>query len=846
MRTKVYFLLFIVLPICVLFAQEPDEYLIITRTMFLEELQPLVNEKTNLGLSVRTYTLSEIDIQFNGNDIQEKLRNCIKNRYWNNNLKWVLLVGCPDADDNPASSSVLSPTQLDKEWEMPVRYVYCPTDNYTFIPCEMYYSALDGTWDDDQDGVYGEKTSDCSAGLDEIDWIPEIALGRIPAKTESQAEIYISKLLNNEYASYPREDLNCLQINCLVEDHLADGYVSGKVLAETLGYDPPTSENIDKELNTHDYPLLTFTGHGNTTSWATTDGSWTGDGLTATQYDVSQNQANYYKMVNSQRSQAQSFIPNSSLLLGIELYIWNFREGLGPLNISIREQLDGNDLVSSTLSAAEAKLEFNYIQMDTLEVTPGNTYYLVLESPESTVLGEFWSVGRIEDNYGDGVSYSKNTSQGQDWTADEYDLTFRTLTESIQNKASFVFSAACLTSYVDASNENTTITENLLFKESCGAIGYIGAWRISTPAMQTQLWDEFFRMFFDGGNTIIGQTLMKSQKSFYYRYAYWHHYWYDYYRYTQVLYSLFGDPHKRIGIIENNGPEILSMPSSLASTANFYHYDEDYTADALVTGNPTWTKQEGPDPFNISGQGYIDWIPPENDRTEITIRATDLNGSTDQKFVVQPCPAYNYGEITSMPNQIAIVDAAYSYDDNNTAEVSNWIHSKWKILKAPDGFSINRETGEVSWIPHTPGEYEIIIQAISDSLYFDSQRFTVNVDVGSLTEKNTKSQYPEHYNMEQNYPNPFNPSTTIKFYLPKSGFVELNVYNMLGKEVANLVSAKLQKGYHRYTFDGRQLASGVYYYQLVAGRDPSTGLSRADSRGSGQQYREVKKMLLVK
>jgi hypothetical protein len=88
---------------------------------------------------------------------------------------------------------------------------------------------------------------------------------------------------------------------------------------------------------------------------------------------------------------------------------------------------------------------------------------------------------------------------------------------------------------------------------------------------------------------------------------------------------------------------------------------------------------------------------------------------------------------------------------------------------------------------------------------------------------------PQGLSLLQNYPNPFNPSTTIEFSLPKSEFVELKIYNILGKELTTLVSKKLNQGNHTYTFDGKNLASGVYYYQLVAG-----------------DYREVKKMILLK
>ena len=85
------------------------------------------------------------------------------------------------------------------------------------------------------------------------------------------------------------------------------------------------------------------------------------------------------------------------------------------------------------------------------------------------------------------------------------------------------------------------------------------------------------------------------------------------------------------------------------------------------------------------------------------------------------------------------------------------------------------------------------------------------------------------FSLSQNYPNPFNPSTTIEFTLPKSEFTTLKVYNILGKEVSTIVSRKLNQGNHTYTFGGKNLASGIYYYQLTAG-----------------DYRDVKKMILLR
>jgi len=86
-----------------------------------------------------------------------------------------------------------------------------------------------------------------------------------------------------------------------------------------------------------------------------------------------------------------------------------------------------------------------------------------------------------------------------------------------------------------------------------------------------------------------------------------------------------------------------------------------------------------------------------------------------------------------------------------------------------------------------------------------------------------------NYQLYQNYPNPFNPSTTIKFQIPSSKFITLEVYNLLGQKVATLLEGKQEAGTHTVHFDGTGLASGVYYYQLVVG-----------------DHREYRKMVLIR
>jgi len=76
---------------------------------------------------------------------------------------------------------------------------------------------------------------------------------------------------------------------------------------------------------------------------------------------------------------------------------------------------------------------------------------------------------------------------------------------------------------------------------------------------------------------------------------------------------------------------------------------------------------------------------------------------------------------------------------------------------------------------------------------------------------------PSVFYLGQNYPNPFNPSTNIKYSIPADGIVTLKVYDILGKEVSTLVNEFQQAGTFDVIFEGSNLASGVYYYQLTTG-----------------------------
>ncbi len=100
--------------------------------------------------------------------------------------------------------------------------------------------------------------------------------------------------------------------------------------------------------------------------------------------------------------------------------------------------------------------------------------------------------------------------------------------------------------------------------------------------------------------------------------------------------------------------------------------------------------------------------------------------------------------------------------------------------------------------------------------------YKVFITPKSVSVNQIAGQVPESYGIDQNYPNPFNPVTTIRFNLPESGNVRLNVYDGLGRLVANLVNKDLNAGSFEVKWNGGDFASGVYFYRMEAGSFIST------------------------
>jgi hypothetical protein len=142
-----------------------------------------------------------------------------------------------------------------------------------------------------------------------------------------------------------------------------------------------------------------------------------------------------------------------------------------------------------------------------------------------------------------------------------------------------------------------------------------------------------------------------------------------------------------------------------------------------------------------------------------------------------------------------------------------------------------RPTNPLSGLPQTSqnGYWRFSVtdnaaNADSGRVYMWGIKFIPFVSVQS-----NNNNIPDKFALFQNYPNPFNPITNLKFQMPRPGFAELKIFDILGREIAALVNEKLGAGTHQVNWDAASYPSGIYFYRLIAG-----------------DFNESKKMMLIK
>jgi len=146
----------------------------------------------------------------------------------------------------------------------------------------------------------------------------------------------------------------------------------------------------------------------------------------------------------------------------------------------------------------------------------------------------------------------------------------------------------------------------------------------------------------------------------------------------------------------------------------------------------------------------------------------------------------------------------YQSSDGATAMFVNW-----DLPQTITGLIQDLSNGVIINVPISGGgTYQINNFESFNRLKF----FVYYNNVVSVEENDPK--IPAKFKLEQNYPNPFNPSTQIKFSVSKQTQLKINLYSMLGELVKTITEGMYEAGYYEVTFDGEELASGIYIYRM--------------------------------
>ena len=137
----------------------------------------------------------------------------------------------------------------------------------------------------------------------------------------------------------------------------------------------------------------------------------------------------------------------------------------------------------------------------------------------------------------------------------------------------------------------------------------------------------------------------------------------------------------------------------------------------------------------------------------------------------------------------------------------------------PDSFYVIRE----GLSPAKEYHWKVIARDMSEEKQESTEAFSFRTsDIATEIADPVSGQIPKVFHLSQNYPNPFNPETRIRFQLPKSSHVKLEIYNMLGQKIVTLIDEKRRAGYHEIAWNGRntlgkKVPSGIYVLRLKAG-----------------------------
>lgn len=213
--------------------------------------------------------------------------------------------------------------------------------------------------------------------------------------------------------------------------------------------------------------------------------------------------------------------------------------------------------------------------------------------------------------------------------------------------------------------------------------------------------------------------------------------------------------------------------------------------------------------FNIANRMKTVYNPPD-----VMVRGVFDNGNSNEPV---------YLEMKGIGGSIPWNPAARVW----LAGVSGQLHHKYMLID-PDMPSSNPivQTGSANFsnnaVFNSDENTVIIYDSLLANQFFQELSARLTDAGGSVNIEQTSEVIPSQYSLAQNYPNPFNPVTKINFSIPVNELVKITVYDITGREIANILNQSLTAGSYSLEFNAGGLSSGVYFYRISAGEFVST------------------------
>jgi len=249
----------------------------------------------------------------------------------------------------------------------------------------------------------------------------------------------------------------------------------------------------------------------------------------------------------------------------------------------------------------------------------------------------------------------------------------------------------------------------------------------------------------------------------------------------------------------------INDPDGIVVALYGYPYSEEVTA--IEPGSGYWLRTSSDGSVSLEAGAAMPRISAEIEANSLTINGMKLHFGVDVT------------DDLSLSHSLPPKPPAGSFDvrfsgDSKIAENSGVI----EVMNSSDelviDYNIITSAGDhMQWMLSTESGDEIILNG--------SGSVSLSGSVKGMT-LNKVLEIPENFALIQNFPNPFNPVTNISFQLPEASDVSVEVYNMMGQKIAELVSGTVPAGYHKVVWDSRNLqgeavSSGVYLYTITAG-----------------------------